>query len=378
MSLLHPFNMLLLITILCILSPPGLAGAADRAGPTLAPRGEADHADLASAVEMEASVSAERWHSTRSKSLAVAYPTNVAQDVPEYELIRQMMPALPLVQRSSRSADADARVESVRKASSGDGGGDSISDGAVGVLADALRVMVVGDSITQGREGDWTWRYRIWQWFQQNDVSMRFVGPYTGTVEPAEASVPRPPGWYDDDGDGEAYRPKTKGGYARGADSRFTANSNHFALWGRAAAVTRGVIKGVLEEHPADLMLIMLGFNDVAWFYSDWEGTISSIKEIVDNARDVNPKMKFAIANIPHRLYIRGFDNLIINTNLYNGNLPRAISDWSTRQSPIHIVDIAKHYDCSAGACPAGESPIWYLFLFSLGGLSNLASRFKC
>lgn len=28
------------------------------------------------------------------------------------------------------------------------------------------KVMVVGDSITQGFEGDWTWRYRLWQWFK--------------------------------------------------------------------------------------------------------------------------------------------------------------------------------------------------------------------
>jgi hypothetical protein len=36
----------------------------------------------------------------------------------------------------------------------------------------AISVMIVGDSITQGREGDWTWRYRLWQWFQEQGVAV--------------------------------------------------------------------------------------------------------------------------------------------------------------------------------------------------------------
>ena len=44
----------------------------------------------------------------------------------------------------------------------------------------AIKVMIVGDSISQGHEGDWTWRYRLWQWFQSEGVAVDFVGPYTG------------------------------------------------------------------------------------------------------------------------------------------------------------------------------------------------------
>jgi hypothetical protein len=36
----------------------------------------------------------------------------------------------------------------------------------------AISVMIVGDSITQGHEGDWTWRYRLWQWFQEQGVAV--------------------------------------------------------------------------------------------------------------------------------------------------------------------------------------------------------------
>lgn len=43
-----------------------------------------------------------------------------------------------------------------------------------------LKVMIVGDSITHGHEGDFTWRYRIWEWFRANNISVDFVGPYRG------------------------------------------------------------------------------------------------------------------------------------------------------------------------------------------------------
>jgi len=45
----------------------------------------------------------------------------------------------------------------------------------------AISMMVVGDSISQGGEGDWTWRYRLWEWFRKEDVVVDFVGPLLGT-----------------------------------------------------------------------------------------------------------------------------------------------------------------------------------------------------
>jgi hypothetical protein len=44
-----------------------------------------------------------------------------------------------------------------------------------------ISVMVVGDSITQGHEGDWTWRYRLWEWFRDEGIAVDFVGPFIGT-----------------------------------------------------------------------------------------------------------------------------------------------------------------------------------------------------
>jgi hypothetical protein len=56
-----------------------------------------------------------------------------------------------------------------------------------------ISIMVVGDSISQGFEGDWTWRYRLWEWFQTEGVAVNFVGPYVGTHPPTPTGPPSPP-----------------------------------------------------------------------------------------------------------------------------------------------------------------------------------------
>jgi hypothetical protein len=64
----------------------------------------------------------------------------------------------------------------------------------------ATRIMVVGDSISQGVEGDWTWRYRLWEWFKSQDIAIDYVGPFLGTRPQAvpegigEVRLPEPLG----------------------------------------------------------------------------------------------------------------------------------------------------------------------------------------
>jgi hypothetical protein len=109
------------------------------------------------------------------------------------------------------------------------------------------------------------------------------------------------------------------------------------------------------------MMLLMLGFNGMGWFYSDAPGTIDSIETIVSNSRAVNPNLKFAIANVPQRSFISGRQDLINNTVIYYGLLPDAISQLTTDQSPIYLVELEENYDCQPGGCLAGM--LVYIFL---------------
>lgn len=74
-------------------------------------------------------------------------------------------------------------------------------------------------------------------------------------------------------------------------------DSAHFSVWGRAAATDQYLIQDMVTNHQADLLLVMLGFNDLGWFYSDQDGLLNSMHTFVTNARAANPNLKFAIAS---------------------------------------------------------------------------------
>ncbi|OJZ88048.1 hypothetical protein ASPFODRAFT_43669 [Aspergillus luchuensis CBS 106.47] len=209
-----------------------------------------------------------------------------------------------------------------------------------------LRVMIVGDSMSQGKEGDYTWRYRIWEWFRAQNIAVQLVGPYTGTAP----SEPQAHGELQHQA--TLGQPPTSGGYAPDVSPDF--DRHHFAVWGRVAAIDKDLIYDVLSAHQADLMLLMLGFNDMAWFQSDASGTLDSIRTLVINARAANPNLKFAIANVPQRTLIPGREDIPFNTNIYNALLRNAVPEWSSAGSPIHLVELQENYDCGPDACPAG------------------------
>lgn len=224
-----------------------------------------------------------------------------------------------------------------------------ISDQACGTgsTLGKTKIMVVGDSISEGQQGDFTWRYRLSQWLASQNVSVDFVGPYMGTVQPIDAHGPQPDAVWNGSSASAPAQLKVDGGYAVQSDgSRISFDSDHFAVWGRQVAQDMSQIQDQVRVYQPDMVLVELGFNDVGWFVSDGEGTLSSMKKLIDNARIAKPDVKFVIANIPHRTHINGRDDLIANTNYYNSVLPSRLSQWATTQSPIVMADFQKEYGC--------------------------------
>jgi hypothetical protein len=213
----------------------------------------------------------------------------------------------------------------------------------------AIRVMVVGDSISHGREGDWTWRYRIWEWFACEGVDVCFVGPYKGTVPHQEPHSPRPPRLIGEPPDPPA-PPGTDGGYAAGIDRDFLSNSNHFAVNGRQASQAKDLIAEQVAAHQPDLCLVELGYNDLGWRVCGPIETLASMKHLVDEARSAKPDLKFAIANIPHRTDVPGREDLPVDTDLYDLMLAEAIQYWNTPKSPIALVRFCENYSCKSEA----------------------------
>ncbi|KUJ20368.1 uncharacterized protein LY89DRAFT_771242 [Mollisia scopiformis] len=218
---------------------------------------------------------------------------------------------------------------------------------------DTLKVMIVGDSISHGHQGDYTWRYRLWQWSQTNDLTIEFVGPYSGTIPPAAPLPPQPPALLGSTvTDTE---PATDGGYATDIDSAFLSNCNHFALWGQQLAQDKGLIANQITTYQPDLLLVELGFNDMGWFISGVNGTLVSMQTFIANARSAKPDINMAIANVPQRSFISNREDLVENTLSYNGLLAQYLPQWTSAQSQLELVDFAGNYDCAPDSCPAGH-----------------------
>ncbi|RAH49623.1 uncharacterized protein BO95DRAFT_450154 [Aspergillus brunneoviolaceus CBS 621.78] len=277
-----------------------------------------------STIAFSSALAVESHVSAQLSQLASVPPIPLPTTIDNYKTWTQVASLMPPLQTKNVKADTMEMVAAVRDAIKTESDSGATIQSLAGRDA-ALRVMIVGDSMTQGQEGDYTWRYRIWD--------APALPPLYGSK-----AVPG--------------QPKTSGGYAAGVPSSF--DRDHFAVWGRAAAVDKGLIYDVLSAHSAELMLLMLGFNDMGWFYSDAAGTLDSIHTLVTNARAVNPNLKFAIANVPQRSFIGGRDDLPISTNIYNALLRNAIPTWSTADSPIHLIELQENYDCEPSGCPAG------------------------
>lgn len=217
------------------------------------------------------------------------------------------------------------------------------------------RVMIVGDSITQGREGDYTWRYRLWRWFQDQKIPVEFVGPWKGTVNPEKPGPPKRPHV-----DGELLppeEPQNQGGYAEDVDAGFEDNTWHCSRWGWQAYEAKEEIEDHVRRHQPDYLLVALGFNDMGWFKTDADGTLESMKTLVERARVGKRDLDFVLGNVPHRSYMEGRPDLPKSIDRYNSLLKDAVPAWDTKQSRIALAPFRENYSCDSrkgGECPAG------------------------
>ncbi|RYO75172.1 hypothetical protein DL764_010566 [Monosporascus ibericus] len=218
-----------------------------------------------------------------------------------------------------------------------------------------FKAMIVGDSITHGMEGDFTWRWRLFYWVQ--DVlgsKVDFVGPWKGTKGPISRSavLPQPPAF---PGDSAPELPETTGAYHGLVPAYFGVTSEHASWWGRQAAQSKDTIRAWVEEHQPEYLLVLLGFNDLGWWISGPEDLAGDMGQLVDNARKGKPDIKILLGNVVDRTFIRGRQDLVDNTSRYNQLLRERMEGWFRYESPLVYVDVNANYNCRPhGGCPDG------------------------
>jgi lysophospholipase L1-like esterase len=139
----------------------------------------------------------------------------------------------------------------------------------------AVKVMVVGDSMSQGSSGDYTWRYRLWQHLQSTAPGMAdFVGERTDLFD----NVTNQHGSH-------AYR---VGNFDR----------QHHATWGRLLVDEKLAIGPAITNADADTILVLLGINDVVWLNLTPAQVASEMRQLVANARTARPGVDIVIGHL--------------------------------------------------------------------------------
>jgi lysophospholipase L1-like esterase len=187
---------------------------------------------------------------------------------------------------------------------------------------------------------------------EKNGYIHQFVGPWKGTFgnRPISHSQPQGPLFPDEHPPAAV---EIRGSYAPGVAESFR-DSGHAAFWGRQVEQSKNTINGWVSEYKPDYLLILLGFNDLGWWVNGPEDLVGKMGSLVEAAREAKPDIKLLVANVVHRSFIKGRQDLIDMTNKYNILLRDRLPNWFRWESPISYVDVNTPYNCRPDGCPDG------------------------
>jgi acyl-CoA thioesterase-1 len=176
-------------------------------------------------------------------------------------------------------------------------------------LKPGIRIMPLGDSITQGSARRDSYRRPLWKMLTEAGFKVNFVGTM-------------------------------KKNWPHNSPPHTDFDMNHEGHWGwRTDEVLALVSKWAKNTRP-DIVLIHLGSNDVFQRQNN-EQTVQELKEIIIALRENNPGVKILLAQI---IPVRGEAARALISKL-NQLLPDMAQSLSTTESPVHIVDLYTGFD---------------------------------
>lgn len=172
------------------------------------------------------------------------------------------------------------------------------------------RILIVGDSVTQGSAGDWTWRYRLWQHLTDDSVDVDFVGPSDELAGPPPAA---PNGDY--------------------ADPDF--DRDHAARWGEGFGDLDDPIGDLVEAYHPDVVVEMLGVNDlIAGLGPD--RVLDEVGAFVAAAQEADPGLDVVIGQLA-QAWVGGVPT-------YDSGLAAVASEHSTDDARVVVAQAPADY----------------------------------
>lgn len=146
---------------------------------------------------------------------------------------------------------------------------------AAAVATEPTRVLLLGDSVTMGSTGDWTWRYRLWQ--------------HLGATAPGQVDLVGPrTDLYD--------RTTATSGHHEYVDPAF--DSDHAALWGSGATFPPYPVHELVAAHRVDTVVELLGLNDLDVLPLTPEQVADEVRSLVQEARSANPDVDVVLGEV--------------------------------------------------------------------------------
>ncbi|MCB1754027.1 MAG: cellulose-binding protein [Gammaproteobacteria bacterium] len=181
-------------------------------------------------------------------------------------------------------------------------------------LSAALRILPLGDSITQGDESHRSYRYPLWKMLVDTGVAIDLVGSIDGNFQ-------GDPVWPDYQG--QAF------------------DRDHDGHWGWKAEEVLAEIDDWLTGYIPDVVLMHLGTNDM-FKGDDIDETVTELQTLVGRLRAKNPHVVVFVAEpIPASYKENEIESL---RNAIASTLPAL----SSAESPLFVVDQASGFSVDA------------------------------
>ncbi len=193
-------------------------------------------------------------------------------------------------------------------------------------MMSAMRFLFVGDSMTIGCAGDYSWRYRMWQHLAALDEPHEIVGPRDTLFDTAENAPVS----------------------TRYADPSFPAEARrHLAGWGEGWLHMAPVIQDVVTAHRPDVLLVSLGLIDLG-FYTDAGQTEGNVREFVARARAANPAVRMVLLPVIPNIRAETDAPFAAECERFNDLLAKAVADLDSPASPLLLASPPPGYDLRA------------------------------
>ena len=186
-----------------------------------------------------------------------------------------------------------------------------------------MRYLFVGDSMTVGAAGDYTWRYRMWQHLCRSGEPFSVVGPRTALYDPAL-----------DEAVSQDY-----------AEPSFPERARrHLAGWGEGWLHLAPVIGDTAREHRPDVMLVSLGLIDLG-FYTTAEQTADNVERFVTEARAARPGVRMVMLPVIPNSRADLDPDFTDQCAEFNERLAKAVAGRDTPASPLLLASRPAGYD---------------------------------